>query len=108
MIKNNEVLSLAEVKEILSKYPQGEENKKAKEVLTYIKKFAKQKPEKIKECKKALIELNIIKLKPSHIIKILDMMPEDIEDVRKIFVGEDVSLDQDEINSILEAIKKTK
>ena len=35
-------------------------------------------------------------------------MPEDAEDLRKIFVGEDFSLEQDEINTILEAIKQNK
>lgn len=108
MVKDVEVLSLAEVKEILAKYPQSGENKRVKEVQEYIKKFSKIKPEKAKAIKKAILELNILKLKPYHIAKILDVMPEDIEDVRKIFVGEDVTLDQDEINSILDAIKKNK
>ena len=108
MVKDVEVLSMAEVKETLSKYPQSEDNKRVKDVLEYIKKFSKAKPEKIKEIKKALNELNLLKLKPKHIAKILDLMPEDIEDVRKIFVGEDVTLDQDEINAILDSIKKNK
>ena len=108
MVKSTEVLSLAEVRDILTQHPQSEDNKKAKEVVDYIKKFVKIKPEKAKEIKKALQDLNMIKLKPKHIAKILDVMPEDIEDVRKIFVGEDVALDQDEITSILDAIKKNK
>jgi DNA-directed RNA polymerase subunit F len=108
MVKDVEVLSMAEVKETLAKYPQSEDNNKAKEVLDYIKKFSKIKPEKAREVKKSLNDLNIIKLKPKHIAKIIDLMPEDAEDVRKIFVGEDVTLDQDEITSILEAVKKNK
>jgi DNA-directed RNA polymerase subunit F len=108
MVKDVEVLSMAEVKETLTKYPQSEDNKKAKEVMDYIKKFSKIKPEKAKDIKKALNDLNIIKLKQKHIAKIIDVMPEDAEDVRKIFVGEDVTLDQDEITSILDAVKKNK
>jgi len=106
MVKNIEVLSLPEVKEILAQYPQSEENLRAKEVLEYIKKFVKTKPEKAKALKKSLNDLDLMKLKPKHIAKIIDVMPEDAEDVRKIFVGEDVALNQDEINAILEAIKK--
>jgi DNA-directed RNA polymerase subunit F len=108
MVKDVEVLSMAEVKETLTKYPQSEDNKKAKEVMDYIKKFSKIKPEKARDIKKALNDLNIIKLKQKHIAKIIDVMPEDAEDVRKIFVGEDVTLDQDEITSILDAVKKNK
>lgn len=108
MAKDVEVLSMAEVKETLTKFPQTEENKKAKEVMDYIKKFSKLKPEKARDIKKALNDLNIIKLKNKHIAKIIDIMPEDAEDVRKIFVGEDVTLDQDEITSILDAVKKNK
>jgi len=108
MAKSTEVLSLAEVRDILNQHPQSEDNKKAKEVVEYIKKFVKIKSEKAKDIKKSLEELNIIKLKPKHIAKILDVMPEDADDVRKIFVGEDVALDQDEITSILDAIKKNK
>jgi DNA-directed RNA polymerase subunit F len=108
MVKDVEVLSMAEVKETLTKYPQAEDNKRVKDVLDYIKKFAKTKPEKVKAVKKAISDLNIIKLKPKHISKIVDVMPDDAEDVKKIFVGEDVTLDQDEISAILDAVKKNK
>jgi DNA-directed RNA polymerase subunit F len=35
-------------------------------------------------------------------------MPEDAEDLKKIFFGEEFTLEQDEINAILEAIKQNK
>ena len=104
MIKNSEALTLAEVKELLAE----EESEKSKTALAYIKKFCKIKPEKANQLKKAIEELGIIKLKQKHISKIIDLLPEDSEDLRKIFVGEEVSLDQNEINSILETIKKHK
>lgn len=108
MIKNKTAVSLAEVKEILSEYPPVEENKKAAEVLEYIKKFAKSKLDKVKAVIKALEELDLAKLKKEHIVKIADLMPEDAEDLRKIFSGGDVTLNQDEITSILDKIKQNK
>ena len=110
MIKSTAVQTLGEVRDLmenLSKEEQ-EENKKVVETAAYLKSFVKAKHEKIKALKKSLNELNIVKLNSKFITKIVDLMPEDAEDLKKIFFGEEVSLDQDEINAVLEAIKKTK
>lgn len=106
MIKNKDAVSLIEVKEILSEYPQAEENKRAEAVSLYIKKFSKVKAEKAKDLQRAIEDLDLAKLKKEHIVKIVDVMPEDAEDLRKIFVGGDVTLNQDEIGSILERVKQ--
>jgi len=108
MIKNKTPVSLTEVKDILSENPQVEDNKRASAVLKYIKKFVKTKPDKIKALTKALEELDLIQLKREYIVKIADLMPEDAEDVKKIFVGSTMSLNQDEITSVLERIKQHK
>ena len=105
MIKNTKALNLAEIKEILEKYPQLEENTAAANTVEYIRKFSKMKYEKAEALKDSLRGLNNEKLKEKHIAKIVDLMPEDAEDLRKIFVGEDFSLEQEEINSILEKVR---
>ena len=105
MIKNTKALNLAEIKEILEKFPQLEENTAAGNTIQYIGKFARMKYEKAEALKDGLRGLNNEKLKEKHIAKIVDLMPEDAEDLRKIFVGEDFSLEMEEINSILEKIK---
>ena len=91
-------LSMAEAKEIV------ETSNKDKEVISFLKKFSKLEAKEAKELKKELESLNILKLKDMHIAKIIDLLPEDISDLNKIFV--DVSLDEDEINKILELTKK--
>ncbi len=108
MIKSTTVQTLGEVREILDNLPkeQKEENKVIKSTLESIKSFVKIKSEKLSKVKEAIQELNLIKLNSKHIAKIVDLMPEDAEDLRKIFVGEDFTLEQDEINSILDTIKK--
>lgn len=108
MIKDKTPISLSEVKDTLSEFPQIEDNKRASAVLNYIKRFVKTKPDNSKELMKVLEELDLVKLKREHLAKIVDLMPEDAEDLKKIFVGLDVTLDQDEINSILERIKQHK
>jgi len=99
MIKNNEPLNMAEVTEYLKK---NEENKT--EVIGFIKKFSKIKIKEAKELKQEIENLEIIKIKPDYTVKIIDILPENAEDLNKIFI--DVSLDEDETKKILETVKK--
>ncbi|MEM4703406.1 MAG: DNA-directed RNA polymerase subunit F [Candidatus Pacearchaeota archaeon] len=102
MIKRAEAISLCEVKEILAK----EDSEKAKNLLKFIKKFSKASTSKAKEIKKELEALNIFGLRQEEIVKIVDLMPEDTEDLRKILVSSELSLKQDETQKILEIIQK--
>jgi DNA-directed RNA polymerase subunit F len=99
MIKNNNPLSMAETLE----YLEGKKDSEV-EVKTFIKKFVKMKPEKAKELRKKLEELDMLKLKPENIVKIIDVLPEDKESLNKIF--SDVSLDEDETKKILETLNE--
>ncbi len=99
MIKNNEPLNMAEVMEYLKK---NEENKA--EIIGFIKKFSKIKAKEAKELKQEIESLGIIKIKPDYAVKIADILPENAEDLNKIFI--DVSLDEDETKKILETVKK--
>ncbi|MEK6848233.1 MAG: hypothetical protein AABX65_01225 [Nanoarchaeota archaeon] len=96
MIKEIEVLSLAEVKGHL---------KEVETPLTgFIKKFIKLKGEDAVKMKNELLELGLLKLKPRDIIKIIDTLPEDKEDLNKIVT--EISLDENEIQSILAVVNK--
>lgn len=96
MIIKQDPLSLAEVKEMV-----GEGNE---EVEKFAKSFTKMKPETAKKFKEDLEKLAILKLKTEGIVKIIDILPEDASDLNKIFI--DTNLDEDEINKILEVVKK--
>ena len=69
-----------------------------------LKKFLKIKPEKAKKIKEELEALDLLKMKNEHIVKIIDLLPEDASDLNKIFT--DVSLTEDETNKILDVIHK--
>lgn len=97
MIKDSTPLTLAEVIELAG------DSEKEEEVKKFIKKFTKMKPEDAKKMRKELSDLNLIKLKEDHIVKIVDFMPEDSIDLSKIL--EDVSLDQEEASKILDVVK---
>lgn len=73
------------------------------EIMGFIKKLVKITPKEAKEIRKNIKELELIKVKPQHISKIIDLMPENAEDLNKIFT--DVSLNEDETKQILSKIK---
>ena len=94
-------LDMSEAKKILGSL---EETEKIKQVDVFIKKFLKIKIEKANKLKEELKNLELLKLKEEDIVKIIDLMPEDVLDLNKIFV--DVALNEDETNKILETVKK--
>ena len=98
MIKTTELLSMAEAGEYIDKST-------SIDVKGFIKKFTKLKPKEAKELKKKLGELDMMKLRAEQIVKIIDLLPENQEDLNKIV---DVSLDEDETKKILETIKEFK
>lgn len=103
MIKEKVPAAMYEVEEMAEKL---KETERAKEIRGFIKKFIKLSPEKSKKLKKDLEALDIIKLKTADIIKIIDVAPENAAELNKIF--SEISLDSDETNKILEAIKSNK
>lgn len=97
MIINKEHLTLAEVKSYIKNL---EEKKTLDE---YLKKFSEITKEKSLKLKEEIRALNNPKIKEEHIVKVVDLLPHDSEDVNKIFV--DVSLTEEEINAILNITK---
>lgn len=101
MIKSSKPLSLAEARELVSKLPETE---KTKNLILYIKKFTKLNAEDIKKIREELENIGITKMKGEHIAKIIDILPKDAEDVRKIFF--DTNLNENEITQILDIVKR--
>ncbi|MBS3077817.1 hypothetical protein J4233_06160 [Candidatus Pacearchaeota archaeon] len=100
-IHTKQFLTLAEVKEIVDKMEDGEKNE---EIKSYLKKFTKLSKKDAAKLKEELTALNNVKVREENIIKLVDIVPKDAEDVNKIFV--DTSLTEEETNAILEITKK--
>ncbi len=97
MIKSNEPISMIEAQQYLDKDEHSE-------LRGFIKKFVKLKEKDAEKLKESLEKLDLLKVKKIHIAKIMDLLPEDKENLNKIFT--DVSLTDDEANKILNAIKE--
>jgi len=96
-IKSNESLSMAEVMEYVDK---------DSETMKFIKKFTKMSPKESKDMRVKIDNLGLMKIKQEHASKIIDILPENQEDLNKIFMG--VSLDEDESKRILDTVKEFK
>ncbi|SRR3989304_10412450 len=101
MLKSNEPLSMNEVLE----YVEKEKGSEA-EIVKFIKKFSKLTNKDTRKLKENLASLDLMKIRPEHIAKIIDIMPENQEDLNKIFT--EISLDEDESKKILDTIKQFK
>jgi len=94
MIKKSEPMSASEAVEYMEK----EDPLKG-----FLQKFVHLKPEKAKELKGKIEEMDMVKLNEKHISKLIDLLPRDKEELNKILV--DASLSEDEANKLLETIK---
>ena len=103
MILDRKPLNLNEVEKILEDISDSDKNEEMK---IHLKKFLKNKPERAEKIKQELEQADLLKLKREHIVKIVDLIPEDASDLNKIFT--DISLNEDETNKILEIIKNSK
>ena len=96
---------MAEAKEILEKREKGSElGYEQKLAAEHLKKFTKLKPA---EARKFIEELNgILKMSPETLATITNILPQNTDELRLIFAREKFSLKEDEINKVLETVKK--
>ena len=97
-IKQQTPLTLAEVADLA-----GDSATEVK-IKSFVKKFVKMNVKKAKEMKEELKKLGVLKLKDENLVKIVDFTPEDAVDLNKVLP--EVSLNQEEVNKILEVVKK--
>jgi DNA-directed RNA polymerase subunit F len=104
----NEIpITMAEFKEKIEDIKKRDKELKprALKTLEYLDKFTKIKAKEALKLKEELVKLQIPRLKERHIIKIIDIMPKDIETLKLIFVGENLTIKQDDLEKILNVIK---
>jgi len=97
-VKEETPITMAEVASIAG------EGEKADAIKKFISNFTEMTAEKAIEMKEELLALNLMKLKESHIVKIVDFKPIDASELNKVII--ETSLDQDEVTKILDVTKK--
>lgn len=104
-VTKEEFVTIARVKALLSS-KKKEVTYEQKQALEHAKEFAKLSEKEAEEMLKELKLLDIKKLKEMHLIRIVDFMPKDDEDLKNLFVTEKLGLKADENDKILEIVKK--
>jgi|SRR3989344_2045734 len=103
-IINENALSMNELKEKLDsiKKRDGTLTPRGIKTYDYIARFMKKDMKKIRE---KLVQLSIGRLKDKHINKIVDILPNDIDELKSILSGENLTLKQEDLTKIIETIK---
>ena len=99
IVRSRKPLTIAEVKS----YVKSVENQNLQD---YLKKFSKISKEDAEKLAKEITDLNNLKIKEENIVKIIDLLPQDSEDINKIFT--EATLSEDEANSIIQIVGKYK
>ena len=104
---SQKAIGMIEVKERLEaiKKDKKELNFRSEKVLEYLNEHHLLKTKDFEAKKEKLEALGLLRLSKKIIIKILDTQPKEMESLKAILGGEDVTLKQDDLNSIIEAIK---
>ena len=97
MILERTPVTLAEVKSYIK------ESEEKKPIHDYIKAFSKLSLADAKKLRSEIQSLNNHKIKEETIVKIADMLPQDSEDLAKIF--NDISLTEEESQAIISITK---
>jgi len=104
---DEEPISIAEAKNIMNKRKnEGDLSYEQNITYEYLKKMSTLSPSKVKNIRKDLQEIEI--LKPKHIAKIIDILPDTDDEVKLLFEKEMTNLKKDEIKKIVEIVKKYK
>ncbi|MBI2508020.1 hypothetical protein HYV89_03635 [Candidatus Woesearchaeota archaeon] len=100
-------ISLSELKEKIHEVEarDNEISFRANKVKDYLNKIVKLDMKTASELKQKLLSLDIPRLKDRQIIKITDILPEDLEELRAIFMGEVTTITQENLEKIVEAVK---
>ena len=99
--------SIAEVKHLLEKLKEkGDLNFRAQKTLDYVQSVSSLDKKRADELKAHLEKLNISRLKEAHIQKIIDLLPKTAEDVKVVTQAFSVSLSQDALKKIADAVQE--
>ncbi|HLC52721.1 MAG TPA: hypothetical protein VJI98_05745 [Candidatus Nanoarchaeia archaeon] len=104
---SEEPLTLSDVKKILTDIEKRdtELNYRSNKAKEYVENFPTLNHKKRQELHKKLEELALTRIKLEHIVKIIDFMPQSVEDLKTVLQAYPLSLPKKDQESILATVK---
>lgn len=102
-------VGLVEVKTILSfiEKRDGELNYRSNKVKEYLDNFGTELSSAKKEqLKKKLLDLNLVRIKEEHLIKIIDFLPKNANELKVVLIAYPLSLPKKDQDSIIDVVKE--
>ncbi len=109
-IVGKEPLTLAELKSDLSAIQKrdGEPSFRAGKTIDYINQLKPLSKTAAKELTKKIVDLDVPRLKDEHIVKIVDLLPGSVEEVKVILQGYALTVTKDNMSKIVSVVKEYK
>jgi DNA-directed RNA polymerase subunit F len=82
----------------------GELNFRAQKTEEYLSQFSMFKPKEADEIKQKIAKLNIPRLKEGQILKIIDIMPKNLEELKIVMQSYTVTVSDDNMKKIVEIL----
>jgi DNA-directed RNA polymerase subunit F len=100
-------ITMAQLKDDIKKIHKRDEelNFRATKTDEYLKNFVYIGLAKAKELQKKIEDLDIPRLKDEHVVKIIDLLPGSIEELKTIFSGYTITVSADNQKKIVETVK---
>jgi DNA-directed RNA polymerase subunit F len=101
-------MSMSEVKSELSKIKKRDEelNFRSAKTEEYLNQFSPLSSTKVEELKKKLEGLKIPRLKEEHVVKIVDVLPSTLDDVKAFLQGQTITVTQENQKKIADTVDK--
>ncbi|MBN1156530.1 hypothetical protein JXA85_02875 [Candidatus Woesearchaeota archaeon] len=101
-------VSMGELKEELERIKKRDTELSYREGRTeeYLSHFHMLSAEKREELKKKLEGLNVPRIRDIHILKIIDIMPKTVEDLKMIIQGYPITVNNENMKKIVETVLK--
>ncbi len=101
-------LTMAELKEELKKIKKRDEelNFRAEKTEEYLQQFTILKQKDAKELFKKIDELEVPRLKPEQIVKLIDIMPTTPDEVKMVLQGYPITVTKENMKRVADVIKE--
>ncbi len=105
-ILNEEPITMSELRDSLEKIKKrdNELNFRANKTEEHLNSMSLLKPKEAEELQKKIAELGVARLKPEHIVKVVDTLPKSVDELKVILSGYNITVNQESSKKIVDAV----